>query len=337
MPFCKIKDIASYIPETVLGNDELASIYPGWSAEKIFAKTGIRQRRIAAVDETAADMATKAAQRLFAKGSVSAADVDFIIFCTQAPDYILPTSACIIQHVLGVPKSTGAVDINLGCSGFVYALSLANGLIISGAAKCVLVLTADTYSKFINPLDKSVRTLFGDAATATAVVQADVEYQSIGPFVFGTDGGGAKHLMVETGGSRTPRSVETAAEAEDSSGNVRSRDNLYMDGGAVMAFTLKEVPKVVMALREAAGLSRDDVSTYVLHQANRFMLDALRKKLDVAEEKLPIRMEMVGNTVSSTIPLVLSEMMDAGGFVGKKIMLVGFGVGLSWAACMLNT
>lgn len=329
--------MASYFPATVLTNEELAGIYPGWSSEKILTKTGIRERRIAADDETATDMAVKAAQNLLDKEQISRDDVDFIIFCTQAPDYILPTSACLIQHALGVPKRAGAVDINLGCSGFVYALSLANGLIAAGSARNVLVLTADTYSKFIHPMDKSVRTLFGDAATATLVSVADQAGQSIGPFEFGTDGSGAKHLIVESGGGRVARSAETAIEAEDASGNIRSRDNLFMDGSAVMAFTLREVPRVVSTLLDRTMLTRDDIDTFILHQANRFMLDALRKKLGVPEEKLPIRMELVGNTVSSTIPLVLAELFDNGGLENKRIMLVGFGVGLSWAACLINT
>lgn len=333
----QIKAMASYFPATILTNEELAGIYPGWSSEKIFTKTGIRERRIAADDETASDMAIRAAENLFEKEQISRDNIDFIIFCTQASDYILPTSACLIQHALGIPKRAGAVDINLGCSGFVYALALANGLIASKSAKNVLVLTADTYSKFIHPMDKSVRTLFGDAATATLVVAAKHGGKSIGPFEFGTDGSGAKDLIVETGGSRVARSAETAVEVEDSSGNIRSRDNLYMDGSAVMGFTLREVPRVVSALLERTGLTRDDIDLFILHQANRFMLDALRKKLAVPEEKLPIRMELVGNTVSSTIPLVLAELFDNGELQNKRIMLVGFGVGLSWAASLINT
>lgn len=332
---CRIKDIACYIPETVLGNDTLAAIYDDWTADKILSKTGIRERRISAEDETATDMAISAARKLFGKGEVAHDEVDFIIFCTQAPDYILPTSACLIQQALGISKSAGALDINLGCSGFVYALSLANGLIATGAAKCVLILTADTYSKFIHPLDKSVRTLFGDAAAAVAV-SADTKGK-VGPFVFGTDGAGARSLIVETGGSRVPRSAETAVETTDNSGNVRSRDNLYMDGAAVMNFALREVPKAAQSLREQAGLSTEDVDFYVLHQANQFMLEALRKKLGIPPEKLPVYYEMVGNTVSSTIPLVLNELLETNQLRGRKMILIGFGVGLSWAACLLDT
>lgn len=330
----KIVDIACYLPEAVLGNDSLAELFKDWTAEKIYSKTGIKQRHIAGPDETAADMAVAAAQELFAQGNIVPGDVDFIVFCTQAPDYILPTSACLIQDRLGLSKSVGALDVNLGCSGFVYALALANGLIASGAARCVLVLTADTYSKFIHPLDKSVRTLFGDAATAVAVCADEVA--RIGPFVFGTDGSGGNSLIVETGGSRTARSAETAVEAVDASGNVRSRDNLYMDGSAVLNFALREVPKVVQDLRHKAGIEKEAVDFYVLHQANQFMLETLRKKLGVSPEKLPVYLETVGNTVSSTIPLVLNEMHKANELAGRTIMLVGFGVGLSWAACLLN-
>ena len=331
----RIVDIARYLPESVLDNDSLAELFKDWTADKIYSKTGIVQRHIAAPDETAADMAVAAAQELFAQGTVAPGDVDFIVFCTQAPDYILPTSACLIQDRLGLSKSVGALDVNLGCSGFVYALALANGLISSGAARCVLLLTADTYSKFIHPLDKSVRTLFGDAATAVAVC-AD-ESARIGPFVFGTDGSGATSLIVETGGCRTARSAETAIEAVDASGNVRSRDNLYMDGAAVLNFALREVPRVEKDLREKAGIEKDAVDFYVLHQANQFMLEALRRKLGIPADKMPVYFETVGNTVSSTIPLVLDQMHKANELAGRTIMLIGFGVGLSWAACLLST
>lgn len=330
----KIIDIARYLPQDVLGNDRLAELYEDWTAEKIFNKTGISTRHIAAPEETAADMAVAAAQALFTQGAVAPTDIDFIVFCTQAPDYVLPTSACLIQDRLGLSKKVGAIDINLGCSGFVYALALANGLISSGAARCVLVLTADTYSKFIHPLDKSVRTLFGDAATAVAVCADD--RARIGPFVFGTDGSGAKSLIVETGGSRMPRSAETAVETVDASGNVRSRDNLYMDGAAVMNFALREVPRVAQAVREKASIENDAIDFYVLHQANQFMLDALRKKMGIPPEKLPVYYETVGNTVSSTIPLVLHQMHHSKQLAGRKIMLIGFGVGLSWAACLMS-
>lgn len=335
--FAHIADIASYLPAQVLGNAELAQAFPGWPADKILDKTGIAVRHIAAPDQTAGDLAFEAARELFARGVVKAAQVDFVILCTQAPDYILPTTACILQHRLGIATSAGAIDVNLGCSGYVYCLSLAKGLIETGAARCVLLLTADTYSKFIHPLDKSVRTLFGDGATATAVVGSQSGQPSIGPFVFGTDGSGAAHLMVETGGARVARSDASGQAQQDASGNLRSRDNLYMDGAEVMGFSLREVPKAVTALLAKAALAQDDIDYFVLHQANRFMLEALRKKLKVEPGRFPIHLEQCGNTVSSTIPLTLIALREQGCLEDdKRLMLVGFGVGYSWAACLID-
>jgi 3-oxoacyl-[acyl-carrier-protein] synthase III len=330
-------DIATFLPAGRLDNSALEALYPAWSASKIFEKTGIQTRAIAAADETAGDLAYGAAQALFKQERVSPSDVDFIILCTQAPDYILPTTACVLQHRLGIPTAAGALDVNLGCSGYVYCLSLAKGLIETGAARCVLVLTADTYSKYIHPLDKSVRTLFGDGATATAVVAQESATPAIGPFVFGTDGSGAEQLIVPAGGFRRPRDASTAEEVRDASDNVRSADHLYMNGAEVMAFTLREVPRAVDAVLSKAGLAREDIDFFVLHQANRFMLEALRKKLKVPAERLPIHVETVGNTVSSTIPLTLHALKRAGELaLPHRMMLVGFGVGLSWAACILT-
>lgn len=335
--YAYIEDIAVHFPERVLTNHVLAEIYPDWSAQKILEKTGISERRIAGENETAGDLAFHAALNLFERGSIAASDVDFIILCTQAPDYVLPTTACILQDRLGISRSAGALDINLGCSGFVYGLSLAKGLIETGAARCVLLLTADTYSKYIHPLDKSVRTLFGDAAAATAVIAKEADQESIGPFVFGTDGGGAKNLIVEAGLYRTPKSDHTSKELRDESGNVRTPENLYMNGAEVMAFSLKEVPKAANALLDKACKSKDSIDFFVLHQANKFMLDALRKKLNVAEHKLPILMADCGNTVSSTIPIALFKLRDKGTVMrGHQVMLIGFGVGYSWAACLVN-
>ena len=333
----RLEDIAIYLPDQVLNNEQLASIYPEWPAEKILEKTGINKRRIAGEFQTAGDMAHEAALNLFNQKKISAKDVDFIILCTQAPDYILPSTACILQDRLGIAREAGALDINLGCSGFVYGLSLAKGLIETGSAKCVLLLTSDTYSKYIHPMDKSVRTLFGDAAAATAIVAEYENPESIGPFIFGTDGGGAKNLIVEAGMFRMSKNKNTSKELIDSSGNIRTSENLYMNGAEVMSFSLKEVPKAVEALLLKAAKSKEDIDYFVLHQANKFMLDALRKKINIENEKLPILMDDVGNTVASTIPIALFKMRRSGMFAKKKVlMLVGFGVGYSWAACLLN-
>ena len=183
-------------------NEDLATELGAWTADKIFEKTGIRTRRIAAENECASDLGVAAAQRLFEGGTYGPGDVDFLIFCTQSPDYFLPASACTMQARLGLRTSCGALDINQGCSGFVYGLALAKSLVEAGTASCVLLVTADTYSKFLHPRDRTVRTIFGDGAAATLVVRSDAEDEAIGPFVMGTDGRGACQLMVPAGGLR---------------------------------------------------------------------------------------------------------------------------------------
>lgn len=329
----RIVAVATHLPDQVLSNDALAELYPAWPAAKILEKTGIHERRVAADGETAGDLAYAAAVKLFASGAVARDEVDFLILCTQAPDYFLPTTGCLLQHRLGLPTRVGALDINLGCSGFVYGLALATGLIASGAASTIVLLTADTYSKFIHPQDKSVRTLFGDGAAATLIRAGDPgDAAAIGPFVFGTDGGGGMDLVVEAGGARLPRSAATAVTATDRAGNLRSRDNLYMNGGAVLNFTLREVPDAIAALLEKTGTAIADYDRIVMHQANKFMLDTLGRKLGVPDALIARHYEAIGNTVSSTIPFVLErEMAEERCSRGSRYLLVGFGVGLSWA------
>lgn len=333
----RIAAIATHLPKRVLDNATLAAEFAGWSAEKILDKTGIAERRIAADGETALDLGEAAARKLL--DGAGGHEVDFLIFCSQARDYVLPTSACLLQHRLGLPTGVGALDIDLGCSGFVYGLSLATGLIAAGLARGVLLVTADTYSKYIHPRDKSVRTLFGDGAAATLIVAQPEEGSTarIGPFVFGTDGSGGDSLIVEAGGFRLPASAATAREVEDRSGNVRSRDHLYMDGAAVLTFSLREVPRAYEQLLKKMDANPDEVDLVVLHQANKFMMDALQRKLDVPDEKLPRRYELIGNTVSSTIPFVLASLLDEGRLTpGTRTVLIGFGVGLSWAAAAVT-
>lgn len=334
---CRIAAIATHVPDRVLSNEDLGALFPDWPAKKILDKTGIRERRIAASDETASDLAVAAAEKLLREDAAARGEIDFLIFCTQAPDYVLPTTACLLQSRLGLRTDIGAIDVNLGCSGFVYCMSLAAGLIASGAASTILVLTADTYSKYINERDKSVRTLFGDGAAATLVRAAPKNSDAtMGPFLFGTDGSGARDLIVETGGFRTPRRLDTAVEREDRSGNIRSADNLYMDGARVMSFSLKEVPRMLDRLLVATASSIDDVDYVVLHQANAFMLDALQRKMALPPHKVPRHFEEIGNTVSSTIPFVLAKMQQDGQLAaGTRMILIGFGVGLSWAGAAI--
>ena len=336
-----ISAIASHLPEIVLTNAALADLYPGWTPEKILDKTGVRERRIAAPGETAADLAHAAALRLFAESGVEPGEIDFLLFCSQAPDHILPATACLLQARLGLRRDCGALDYGLGCSGFVYGLALAKGLIETGSARRILLLTADTYSRYIHPADRSVRTLFGDGAAATLITAQEAEGGRIGPFVFGTDGRGGPDLMVPAGGARRPRDADSALEHEDASGNVRSADNLYMDGAAITAFTLRAVPAAVERLLQEAGVTLEAVDLFVFHQASAFILEKLRRKIGIAPDRFVTVMEHCGNTVSSTIPIALEHRLatlDGDRLAGTRLVgtrlavLVGFGVGFSWAA-----
>lgn len=324
------------LPSRILSNEEVAYGHEDWTPDKVESKTGIRQRRIAETGEMASDLAVAAALKLFASGVCSPSEVDFVLLCTQSPDYLLPTTACLVQHRLGIPTSAGALDINLGCSGFIYGLSLAKGLIETGQARTILFLTADTYSKFLHPGDRSVRSIFGDGAAATLIRATDAS-SGIGPFVFGTDGSGGPNLIVPTSGLREPRTEESAAPVTDASGNTRTGDNLFMNGSEIFAFTLKEVPRAVNALLAKCGATADDVDLFVFHQANEFMLEHLRKKMKIPPEKFLVYLRDVGNTVSSTIPIALHDALRTGRVKpGTRLVLVGFGVGYSWAACMLT-
>jgi len=331
-----IAAISTHFPSIELTNEQLASEFGGdWTAEKIFEKTGVRSRRIAAPDETASDLGVAAAQKLFASAACAPADVDYLLFCTQSPDYFLPTSACTMQSRLGLRTDAGAIDFNQGCSGWVYGLSLAKSLVEAGTAEKVLLVTGETYSKYINVRDRSVRTIFGDAAAATLVTAVDSDRDLIGPFVFGTDGRGACNLIVPTGGARRPATAEVLPETSDTSGNWRSEANLFMNGPEIFNFTLQSVPKAVAQLLAKTGKAAGDVDFFIFHQANRFMLERLRAKVGIPAEKFWIDMEQIGNTVSSTIPIAWQQAREQGRLrSGAKVMAVGFGVGYSWSAAM---
>ncbi len=332
-----IKAIEYYLPEGVLTNEMLAAEFPEWSVEKIEEKTGISARRIVAKDECSSDLGVHAAEKLFAGGSCRREEIDYLLFCTQSPDYFLPTTACLMQARLGLTTKCGALDFNLGCSGYVYGLGLAKGLIETGQAKNVLLITAETYSKHIHHGDKSVRTIFGDAATATLVQGSCAADPCIGPFVYGTDGRGGKNLMVPTGGLRNMRTDESARATECEHGNLRSQDNLYMNGPEIFSFTLLSVPTSVKEMLAVSGKSMDDIDLFVFHQANKFMLEHLRKKIKIPEDKFFMSFKNYGNTVSSTIPIALKDAQSDGKLKsGDLVMLVGFGVGYSWGATLIH-
>lgn len=325
--FATVGPIAVYLPPTVETNEQLRAQFPHWDMDLIYSKTGIRERHIATASECASDLGVAAAERLFREHSIDRASIDFLLFCTQTPDYPLPTTACLVQDRLGLSIHTGALDFNLGCSGFVYGLSLAEGLIRSGAARRVLFITAETYSKYIDAADRSLRTIFGDGAAATLIEAG--ETPSLSGFTFGTDGRGADTLLVTKGGARLPEHAIQPRKRQ------RWKSPLYMDGPGLVNFTEESIPKLVDEILRRAGLTRAQIDLYLMHQATRFMLDRLRARLELDEARLPMVLENCGNTVSSTIPILIEALRQDGRLTpGMRTMLVGFGVGLSWAGCI---
>lgn len=326
-----IKAIDYYLPEKVITNEEMVHEFPEWSIEKIGSKIGIHKRHVAAENETASDMAVKAAERLFADREELRKEVDFVLFCTQSPDYFLPTSACLIQEKLHLATSCGALDFNLGCSGYVYGLSLAKGLIYGGIAKNILLLTGETYSKYLHPRDKSNRTIFGDAASATIIsTNGGAE---IGDFSLGTDGRGAENLIVRTGACR--QSDLQNDLCFDENGNPVSSDYLYMNGSEIFNFTIDSVPPLVVDVLNKNRIIMEEVNMTILHQANKYILNFLRKKIKIDEDRFYYYMENIGNTVSSTLPIALCEAHKEGLLRGN-VLIAGFGVGYSWGATILK-
>ncbi|MBQ9339847.1 MAG: ketoacyl-ACP synthase III [Paludibacteraceae bacterium] len=325
-----IKDIAYYLPEQVLTNEQIAAEFPEWSAEKVANKVGITERHISAPNETATDMAFQAAERLFAQG-INRKTIDFVLLCTQSGDYFLPSSACLLQDRLGLSTHCGALDFNLGCSGYEYGLAIAKGLILSGTAKNILLLTAETYTKYIHPKDKGNRTIFGDGASASLI--STEGFAEIGEVVVGTDGSGADNLIVRSLGARHKGLLNDLRMDEDE--GIVSGDYLYMHGGNVFNFTADVVPPMVNELLQKSGVAQDDVDLWIFHQANKYMINYLRKLLDIDKEKFYLYMEHVGNTVSSTIPIAMVEARREGKLHGN-VLLAGFGVGLSWGGVMLK-
>lgn len=327
-----LKAIDYHLPGKILTNQMIASEFPEWTEDKIDKKIGIKERHITAEGETASDLAIIAAEKLFNNDAINRSSIDYLIFVTQSPDYHLPTTACIIQTKLGLTKQITAIDVNLGCNGFIAGLSLAKAVIVSGQATNVLLLTAETYSKYMHERDKSNRTIFGDGSAAT-LVSTD-GFARVGNFVIGTDGTGAENLIVKTGCARHLSPINDLHF--DDFGNPCSSDNLFMDGPAILNYSLDSIPSLVKEVLEKNNLTMSDIDLHVYHQANTFLANLERRKLKIPEEKYFCYIEKVGNTVSSTIPIALCEALKAGKIKkGSKVLSVAQGLGYTWGGMVL--
>lgn len=325
--FARIRAIASYLPPTIENNDGLVE-------GRFIKKIGVKSRHIA-TEETAGDLALRAAEKIFTEYDIDRNDTDFVILCTQHPDYQMPHTAAQIQDRLGLSKSVGAIDIGLGCSGYVYGLAVAKGLIEAGLAKKILFLTSSVYTKYINIKDKSTRPLFGDGATATWLEGGDTE--SLRAFVFGSDGSRYDKLIIPVGGSKFPPRDNPEVFATDDNNNYRSNYEVFMDGMAITYFTLREIPKLVENVLTAAELTRADLDYCIFHQANQFMMTYLRDKAGLNDVPFHNEISETGNIVSGSVPLAIEQVVKSQGAAGlERVMLAGFGVGLSWAGCIAD-
>ncbi len=321
-----LRGITVHLPERIVTNEDLVANNPDWNADSIYKKIGIRARRVAAKDETAGDLGHQAAEKLLQETSFPRSAIDVLLFCTESPDFLLPSTSCVLQDRLGLSTNCGAFDYNLGCSGFTYGLWLARSLILSGDAHNVLLILADTYSKYCDAHDLTTVTIFGDAGAAALITAGEDEALAcIGPSIVGTDGRGASNLIVRCGGARHPIL----------SGDARPL--VFMNGPEIFSFTLTSVRNGIAALLKRIHCEWEEIDWYLLHQANRFMLERIRTVLKVSPEKVPIVMEDVGNTVCATIPHLIQTQMEANKFrVGDTCVLAGFGVGYSWAMTSLT-
>lgn len=325
-----IKALTYHLPDEIVTNEQLEAEMGGVS---LTAKTaGVESRRKASVNETASDLAVKAAKKLFRDHHVNPTDIDFLLYCTQSPDYFMPSTSCTIQDRLQIPTTAGSFGYDLGCSGYVYGLAIANSFVDSGLAKNVLLLTADTISKYLNPKDKN-RLLFGDAASATLISTEGIA--EIGKFEKGTDGSGFEHIIIRNGGNRH-RDL-TGGSYTDDNGNEHYEDYFDMDGEKVFNFTVERIPLLIDNCLRINNITKESVDYYVFHQANKFMLNTLRKLNKLPKESFFIDLRDTGNTTSTTVPIGLVKSLQEGNIHNDmNVMVAGFGVGLSWAATILK-
>lgn len=331
-----ISGISYALPSGQLTHEELQERFGHKEMDKLIKNTGILNRRVCLNNECASDLAFNAAKKLIDKNNIDSTSIDLVIFSSQMPDYLMPTTACILQDRLGIPSSAGAYDINLGCSQYLYAHANAFAMIKSGLAKKVLVMTADTPSRIVNKMDRSVVPLFGDAGTA-AIIENVEEGSGYQDFYFGSDGSEHKALIWPSSGLRKRHSPDTALELKDKLGSIRSEDDMYMDGQKIFIFTLKTVPASIKNMLEKNKINIEDIDYFIFHQASELILNTITKKLKIPQEKFNRIYKNRGNSGGSTVGIALNEAIESGKIKpNSKILLSSFGVGLSWCHAIYN-
>jgi len=335
----RVTGIVTTVPPEERRIDDEVELFGGnrKQIERLKKTIGLDRRRVVDDRTTAADLCADAARRLLAGRGMDAAELDALVFVTQTPDYPQPCNAALLHGWLGCSTSCAALDVNLGCSGYVYGLWLAHMMIESGGCERVLLLAGDTVSRLVHPRDRAVAPVFGDGGSATLVERDASARESW--FCLETDGRGYDRLIVPAGGARRPKSAATGESSEDEAGNVRSADNLFMDGAEIFNFSISVEPKAVREMAAYAGVELDAIDYFVFHQANRYILGNIAKRLKIDPAKVPMQtVERYGNQSSASIPCALCGELsrDLREPQARKLLLSGFGVGLSWASCILD-
>jgi 3-oxoacyl-[acyl-carrier-protein] synthase-3 len=326
-----INAISACVPKTVVSNRNLGYLIPEEEIEKTINNIGIEEKRIADADCCSSDLCFKAAHKLMQDNEIAPESIGALIFVSQTSDFHQPATAPILQHKLGLPKDTLSFDINLACSGYVYGLSTAFAYANMGLR--VLLLVGETMSKIVSRKDKVNTPLFGDAGTATLIEPGDY-----GDAVFSlhSDGAGAMVMNVPYGGFRNQSCAEGLKEETDADGSVRTGEQFRMDGMDVFNFGMREEPKDIKRLLAECEMTIDQVDVLIYHQANKFMTDFFSKKLKIDAGRTPYSLKHYGNTSSASIPLTIVSQMKDGYFKRNRVILSGFGAGLSWGSVMLD-
>ncbi len=332
-----IRAIAHALPATSLSYEELVARFGEKHVASIYRMSGIRDRRVVAAGQCASDLAVAAARRLLAHAGVEPAAIDALIFVSQTPDYRSPATACKLQADLGLPERCAAFDMNQACAAFIFGLQVAHSMVVAQTARRVLLLNADAISRLINPMDRGLVTLHGDAATATLVEPADAAAGGIEFIESGTSGKDYQKLIVPAGGARLPAGPATAVEETDAAGCVRNQEQLFMDGPAVFHFVLYKIKDFLKDLLQRRNLAIADFDLVLFHQANKTMVDLLYTGLGVPPEKRCYYLEHVGNSAGVSLPALLAHAWREGRVKpGSRTLLAAFGGGLSWGAVSIR-
>lgn len=331
----QLRGISAAVPETERTVEDLAQRFGADAAANLTKSTGVRLRPTASEKLCTSDLCFAAAKDLLTELDWDPDSIDLLVFVSQTPDYILPATSTVLHERLGLAPSCAAFDVGLGCSGYVYGLWIAGKLLAGRGPNRALLLAGDTSTRLVSSEDRSTVPLFGDAGTATALEVSESAPDIV--FSMGTDGKGYRHLMVPAGGFRQPSDAQTKERRDCENGNRRSEEDLYMNGTEIFAFALREVQPLFNAVVGEAGWQLEELDAVIFHQANAFMLKHLGKRLKIPTEKLVVAMESYGNASSASIPLAMVDSLkDELAGVPRKLVMVGFGVGFSWAAAALS-